>query len=507
MSDDGQQQFPNDELIGDEEQQFPYENEYEEYIDYLDAIAHNYDWPFNKLEFSIHLNNELAKDLGIALHGNTHLECLGVSLDANVLNDGIQSLVNGIMSSKLQTMCVYFPYHRSGPSLEVLDIFYSGIVATVKSLEFTTPITDVDASVICELFRRVGPASTLQNLSLQQSDGTGRPSNLSVHGAQLLARGLAASNIRCLSLAWFGEGSQELLSTLYYQGVSASSVDNLTIIGDAGDMQVLALHSLKTLTIKQAKFNIHDIQMFGSGLQQPNLIQYLELHECGVDNEQMVTLSTALNNNVLVKTLILSRNAIGDTGLFSFVSNWTEASTLEKLDLRYNCIGQLGAQRLLQMSSQRSSLKHLDLSGNRQIGYTGLHFVAQELRNNIFLRELLLVEVTTWMPQGTKKEKQELSLVVNLAAESILNTLKYNIHIREFVFDDLELRRHQYFPNICFFRQFNACGIRSMVLQQEILPPSFWCFVLAKFPTCPSIVFSFLCEVPGLIFSSRNETN
>ena len=75
----------------------------------------------------------------------------------------------------------------------------------------------------------------------------------------------------------------------------------------------------------------------------------------------------ALARNLSLERLGLSRNSLGDKGVFELVAAGLQGSrSLRNLDLRHNSIGPEGAKRLGAMLERKNFvLKNLELAGNK----------------------------------------------------------------------------------------------------------------------------------------------
>jgi Ran GTPase-activating protein (RanGAP) involved in mRNA processing and transport len=362
----------------------------------------------------------------------------------------------------------------------------------------TDPLSHVHAIALSESLLRIGP-STLQILSFHHYC-------LSMDDAKLLAEGLRASSIKELKL--YGNtpvDPSNVICTLYQEGIPSSSIRNVSLDGCIGKMHALAavLHSLRYLAVTEVILTKNDVDLLRAGLLQPNSIQHLELVKCGIDNDRMNILCTCLRDNRVMKTLILSQNSIGDAGIMSLTFNWTSSSILEKIGLYWNHIGHNGAQSLLQVSSQRPSLKHLDLSFNYEIDLIGIRLVAQELPNNVFLKELNMEQVTKWW----RSETTELKVSINAAVASVLNALTDNMTLHVLKLNDEEFRRLDTANRMSFYLHLNKNCKRSQLLREQPLPSSYWCFILEKFCLMPSVIFYYLMELPDLVPIPSKKSN
>jgi Leucine Rich repeat len=438
------------------------------------------------------LTTQTAFSLGEALFGNTHLKMLGINLDSSTNIVSIRMLVGGIKASSVNKLCIAFNGDIHPPK-EGLEILFSSVATTVNEIVLANPLSHVDAIALSESLLKVGP-STLRSLSFEHCF-------LSTDDAKLLAQGLRASSIKELKL--FGDtpvDTNNVLCTLYDEGIPKSSIENISLDGCIGKMHGLAavLHCFCYLAVKDVILTTNDTNILRASLLQPNSIHHLELVKCGLDDSRMNILSTCFRDNRVMKTLILSQNSIGDPGIMSFASNWTTSSILDRIDLYGNDIGHNGAQCLLQLSSKRPSLKHLNLSYNRQIDFTGIRLVAQELPNNAFLKELLLEQVTqNW--RSSRSETMEIKASINAAVTSVLNGLRNNMNLHVLTMDDTVFRRLDTANRMAFYLHLNKDCNRSQLLREPSLPSSYWCFILKKFCLNPSVVFSFLIEMPHLI--------
>ncbi len=108
----------------------------------------------------------------------------------------------------------------------------------------------------------------------------------------------------------------------------------------------------------------------------------LDISGHDVTPEDMSLLFTEVHNYQCIHGFHFSGNQVSNTTIAFFVRNWRHDSQLKHLRLR--CSDNLTpvvAQMLMRAVAQHPALEHLDLYGNRCIGYEGLQYIGEELGN------------------------------------------------------------------------------------------------------------------------------
>lgn len=181
------------------------------------------------------------------------------------------------------------------------------------------------------------------------------------------------------------------------------------------DHHVLALisdESINALAIKErAKYlNFSNNQITSLGAQYisyrmpgPGLsrLQMLDLSNNFCGDQGCIYLADMIGDALELQLLNLSCNQIGPVGAGALAraltfppmqSAWKPTSKLETLILSFNAIGDSGALALATMLEDNSVLLHLDLAHNRLTVHGALHLAAA-LRSNCTLRALAIAPV------------------------------------------------------------------------------------------------------------------
>jgi hypothetical protein len=165
------------------------------------------------------------------------------------------------------------------------------------------------------------------------------------------------------------------------------------------------------------------------GRMHHNSLKHLSINDTGISDEGLTELVTGLRLHSHLEHLTLHNNNIGRSGCIALgntLSRWPASNNLEVLNLQSNVIDDGGLQALVPGLMNCRSLKQLYLGGNRSITTAGLRYVtpllqseshsleklhlyninfgddgaialAEGLRGNIFLEELLFDPETAGM--------------------------------------------------------------------------------------------------------------
>ncbi|XP_068748847.1 NLR family CARD domain-containing protein 3-like isoform X2 [Montipora capricornis] len=116
----------------------------------------------------------------------------------------------------------------------------------------------------------------------------------------------------------------------------------------------------------------------------------LDLSAGNIDDASFAALAELLRReNSTLERLYLFGNEIGDVGADALAKGLKKNSTLTELDLPYNAIGEVGANALAKGLKENSTLTELNLSNNA-IGDVGADALAEGLKGNSTLTLLVL---------------------------------------------------------------------------------------------------------------------
>jgi Ran GTPase-activating protein (RanGAP) involved in mRNA processing and transport len=127
----------------------------------------------------------------------------------------------------------------------------------------------------------------------------------------------------------------------------------------------------------------------GQLLQMATNLTYLDLSNCQLHKEHMVTIGEALKPEykIPLETLLLRKNNIGKYGLKPLSQGLKQNTALKVLDLSGNDLGVLGANSVASMLLENKGLQELNLFGNF-IEIEGAIMIAEALGVNTTLKRL-----------------------------------------------------------------------------------------------------------------------
>ena len=149
---------------------------------------------------------------------------------------------------------------------------------------------------------------------------------------------------------------------------------------------------LKSLNLSNNNLGELALLYIAKGLQHNTSLVQLNLSSCAltVTDRSEQALGEMLKTNTTLKGLNMSGNtSLGDTGVKCISEGTFVSTTLILLNLRNCGITASGAKYLSQMLSQNRSLQSLDIGANH-IGDEGISNIAEALKSNKTLRELLM---------------------------------------------------------------------------------------------------------------------
>ncbi|WAR19033.1 LR74B-like protein [Mya arenaria] len=156
-------------------------------------------------------------------------------------------------------------------------------------------------------------------------------------------------------------------------------------------------------------------------------LEVLDVRNCMLAPHDIEALAYALTTNMCVRTLELSGNEVGRSGMETLVDMLEENMTitelrnvdLRNLNLSWNGFGDEGAAAIAESLEDNTTLVTLDLSNNR-IGYEGCRAMAKAVGANTSLQKLALsqnpittqgaIEMLTRLNDNEQSKLQELLL-------------------------------------------------------------------------------------------------
>ncbi len=435
--------------------------------------------------------------------GNTNVQNATMMIGREFTVDGARALVDGIRGSNINDLIVWgYEAQREGETLPLdMAIMYLQPMEILQSLSLEFPLGDEHATMLGEALKTNRTLKSLE-LSVKQ---------LTPVGAAAQTCGIQVSFIKELHL--FGEETSlssdwtEVMQVFYSQGISGSKIDTLCFIYVLGDVNALVkvVPTLNALIIDSIELNLADTQLLANALAQTTSIHSLRLCVCGLTNDHMRILSSCLGGNKSITDLWLPGNQIGDDGIVAFVEHWSLDSQIQALNVSYNILRSREAQSLVSAMSNRTAECELNLSYNKQIGYEGIKLIGQALGGKKVPKLDLEHVAGGWVYFDDEVCEAALNQMdqCHLAGQELLEGVRDNVFLTSVIVfrDNLPVRM---VGEVEFWVKANRNGRHFLLLQQYILPPGFWCFVLAKQTANPSLMFLFLRELPSLMVGRGN---
>ena len=125
--------------------------------------------------------------------------------------------------------------------------------------------------------------------------------------------------------------------------------------------------TLQELNLSKVMIGAEGAKALATGIAESPALRVLELGSCKLRADGAKFIGEALARNQSLERLGLSRNSLGDKGVFDLVAGGLQSSsTLRELDLRHNSIGPEGGKRLASMLERKNFvLKSLEFAGNK----------------------------------------------------------------------------------------------------------------------------------------------
>ena len=150
---------------------------------------------------------------------------------------------------------------------------------------------------------------------------------------------------------------------------------------------------LLDLNIYGNNLDSRSLQLLACGLKHNQSLRSLNIGLNVIGDDGIYFLSEALVTNTCLEQLLATKTSTGSKGLciLSAALQKNRRSSLKRLDLSWNLVGDDGAQSMAQLLHRDRSLLHINLIGNN-IGSIGASYIAVALRTNKTLKTLYLAD-------------------------------------------------------------------------------------------------------------------
>jgi hypothetical protein len=282
--------------------------------------------------------------------------------------------------------------------------------------------------------------------------------------------------------------SDELLRTIYLDGIQDSQVDSVCLQGNIGDIHamVTVLPAIRALAIGGVQLSVADMQVLAAGLRTSQQLEVLFFWDCPLTDEHIRIFNTEFLTHPAIRRDTEENN---DTSFDLVLQNVIESPS--------------AAQSLIRATLTPSACKTLNLSNNPNIGYDGLRLIGEALPNSK-ISELLLNGVSEWVAYDDDDEElaETQKLKCNLAAEALVQGVRNNVNLQVLNIEGLNLPSKAV-DEIDFYLKLNSTFGRHLLSKQQSLPLSIWSILLAGFNDKISVVFFYVRELPMLVASGR----
>ena len=137
------------------------------------------------------------------------------------------------------------------------------------------------------------------------------------------------------------------------------------------------------------KASVVSVESFTKAIGSNTALKKLVLKFNDIGDAGAEALAEVLSCNTILEKLDLTENEIGNGGAKALAQAIRSNTALKKLVLKYNSIGDAGAEALAEVLSCNTILEKLDLTENK-IGNGGAKALAQTIRSNTALKKLVL---------------------------------------------------------------------------------------------------------------------
>ena len=147
----------------------------------------------------------------------------------------------------------------------------------------------------------------------------------------------------------------------------------------------------KTLYISECRLDDQGMKSLAGVLEISSSLRTLKVSNCGIDDQGMKSLASALEMNGSLEELDLSENiTVTDIGLTALGESLKRNRGLKTLNISFCGIDDQGVKSLASALEMNSSLAVLDLSWNSAVTGIGLMSLGESLRKNRGLKTLML---------------------------------------------------------------------------------------------------------------------
>jgi hypothetical protein len=327
--------------------------------------------------------------------------------------------------------------------------------------------------------------------------------NLTSRGAKLLASGLRQSKVTSLRIQ-MPRRNNRIMNILFEEGIGRSeSLQKLGVNGPISNIAALgkAVSLLKVVELFRSELTTLDLHRLGEGLRNTKSLELLEFDTCGLTDQDMRILSSGLLHNSSIKKLLLVENDIGDEGVAAFVENWSNDSPIEEINLSFNKnIGIGGAMTLVEAVPSHRALNSLNLSFTT-LGYEGIEIVAERL-THLRLKKFEIVGASGFDHDDDERLDDETRKKAIAAGQAVLRAIQQNDVLQDCC-PECNSYPEDLQDEMLLHLELNKCG--RYLLRRDNPPSGLWSHVM-EFCGRSSIdaIYFFLREQPHLVLSAVN---
>ena len=196
------------------------------------------------------------------------------------------------------------------------------------------------------------------------------------------------SPMDCLVVGYFLSCVCLTTSTEFIAKLSNCSLDEYRVSFLVKELSSRSLKPLLTLDL--SKDNLSDgVVHIAEILRHSNCFKTLDISRCGIGDEGMKSLASALEMNGSLEELVLSGNrAVTGIGLMALGESLQRNGGLKTLDISYCSIDDKGMKSLASALEMNGSLEELNLRGNDAVTGIGHMALGESLKRNRTLKTL-----------------------------------------------------------------------------------------------------------------------
>ena len=151
---------------------------------------------------------------------------------------------------------------------------------------------------------------------------------------------------------------------------------------------LMAVPSLKTLSMTGSKFTLQHMQAFASMLQNNQSLTKVYIRVCSIDSDSACCLARALHSNTTLTVLNLLWNSVCERGAVAMAEMLKHNTTLTELNMSNNSVGDRGALAMAEMLKHNTTLEELHMDYDDTIGIEGAKALVESLAMNCHLKKL-----------------------------------------------------------------------------------------------------------------------